>query len=126
MKRTATAIFDQGGFIRRIDNLGPQKLPFKVSKHGLVNTAGNAFVLKFDVKPPALQDLKEEFGRDVDIIKQGIFRVQEPEKVECTLQDELQPPAYRKEVIEMINVAKRKQKEKYPQNTGLSYYPFQK
>lgn len=126
MKRTAVAIFDKGGFIRKIDNLGLQKLPFKVSEHGLVNRTGNAFVLKFDVKPPALQDLKEEFGRDVDIIKRDVFRVQELEPVDCTLQDELQPPAYRKDVIKMINVAKKKQKEKYPQNTGLSYYPFQK
>lgn len=52
--------------------------------------------------------------------------MEDPEKLECTLHDELQPPAYRKEVHKMMQIAKKYQKEKYPQNTGLSYYPFQK
>lgn len=91
-----------------------------------MHRSGSAFVFKFDAPPGAIQDLREEYGRDVDIIKKEIFKVEEPEKVECTLHEELQPPAYRKEVIEMMEEAKKKQKEKYPQNTGLTYYPFQK
>lgn len=87
---------------------------------------GSAFVIKFDIAPSALQDLTEEYGRDVDIIKRHIYKIEEPEKVECTIQEERQPPAYRKEVIEMMELAKKKQKEKYPHNTGLNYYPFQK
>lgn len=145
LKRTAEAIFQRGGFIRKIDNLGPRELPFKISEHGLVHRTGTSFIVKFDVSwigkfksrrklsfinlqvpPPAIQDLREEFGRDVDIIRRHVFKVEEPEKVSCTLHEELLPPAYRKEVIEMINVAKRKQKVKYPHNSGLSYYPFQK
>jgi small subunit ribosomal protein S6 len=49
LKRTAEAIFERGGFIRKIENLGSRSLPFKVSEHGLVHKAGNSFVLKFDV-----------------------------------------------------------------------------
>jgi small subunit ribosomal protein S6 len=44
----------------------------------------------------------------------------------CTIHEELQPPAYRKEVINMMKKAAKGQKEKYPQHTGLKYYPFQK
>lgn len=82
--------------------------------------------MKLDVAPKHIQDIQEEYQRDVDILRRSFFKVEEAEKVECTLQDELQPPAYRKEVIEMMNIAKKNQKEKYPQNTGLKYYPFQK
>lgn len=86
-----------------------------------------SYILKSQQIPPSeLATLHEEVGRDVDIIKRNIFKVEEPEKFECTLEEELQPPAYRKEVIEMIRVAKKGQKEKYPHNTGLSYYPFQR
>jgi small subunit ribosomal protein S6 len=76
--------------------------------------------------PNALDDLNEEYTRDVDILRRKFIRLHEPEKFECSLDDELQPPAYRKEVIEMMRIAARGQKEKYPQNTGLKYYPFQK
>lgn len=69
----------------------------------------------------------EEYNRDVDILKRSLFKLEdEEEKHECSLNQELQPPAYRKEVIRMLGRAQRGQKEKYPHNTGLKYYPFQK
>lgn len=49
LKRTAESIFQKGGFLRKIENLGSRNLPFKVSEHGLVHKIGSAFVLKFDV-----------------------------------------------------------------------------
>lgn len=68
----------------------------------------------------------EEYGRDVDILRKNAAKLKEKEEFECTLEEEMKPPAYREEVINMMRIAKRNQKEKYPQNTGLSYYPFQK
>lgn len=68
----------------------------------------------------------EEYSRDVDVLKRQIYKQEEPENIECTLHEELQPPAYRTEVIEMMRTAAKGTKEKYPQNTGLKYYPFQK
>lgn len=76
--------------------------------------------------PRSIFDLREEFSRDVDILRNEIFRKEDPEPFACTLEDELKPPAYRPEVIEMMKVAARKTKEKYPHKTGLKYYPFQK
>lgn len=131
MKRTSEAIFEKGGIIRKFENLGTRELPFKISEHGLVHKVASSFVIRFDTPPTAIHDIREELGRDVDVIRRHIFKLedtkQEPkEKVECTLHEELLPPAYRKEVIKMIEMGQRKQKPKYPQNTGLSYYPFQK
>lgn len=54
------------------------------------------------------------------------MKLDDPKEFKCTLEDEMKPPAYREEVIRMMRIAKKNQKEKYPQNTGLTYYPFQK
>lgn len=37
LKRTATTIFDKGGIIRKLENLGLKDLPYKISAHGVVN-----------------------------------------------------------------------------------------
>lgn len=71
-------------------------------------------------------DLKEEYTRDVDILRKDIFKKEAPVAFKCTLESELKPPAYRPEVIEMMEIAAKKTKEKYPHKTGLKYYPFQK
>lgn len=80
----------------------------------------------FQVPPQNVETLVEEYSRDVDILRNLVTKIEDLEPFDCTLEEETKPPAYRKEVIEMMRAAKRKQKEKYPQNTGLSYYPFQK
>lgn len=49
MKRASEGIFERGGFIRKIENLGPRALPYKISKHGQVHREGHAMLLFFDV-----------------------------------------------------------------------------
>lgn len=36
LKRTANAIFDKGGIIRKLENLGSRDMPYKTSVHGMV------------------------------------------------------------------------------------------
>lgn len=126
LKRTTESIFSRGGFLRKLDFLGDKQLPYRIHKNSQKHFTGSAFVVTFDVPPKCIADLMEEYSRDVDVLKRQIFKIEEPSNAECTLSDELQPPAYRKEVIQMMKVAAKGQKEKYPQNTGLKYYPFQK
>ncbi|XP_037933647.1 probable 28S ribosomal protein S6, mitochondrial [Teleopsis dalmanni] len=126
IKRTAVCILDNGGILRKLENLGTRALPYKISKHNLVHREGNYFNIIFNSSPQKIDDLREEFERDVDVIRQNIFKVEEPQKYMCTLDEELQPPAYRKDVQEMIEISKRKQKPKFKYNSGLDYYPFQK
>ncbi|TMW51499.1 hypothetical protein DOY81_003404 [Sarcophaga bullata] len=126
LKRTAESILDKGGIIRQLQNLGSKALPYKISEHGLVHREGTYFTINFDAAPSKIADVREELGRDIDIIRRHIFKVEEPEKYECTLHEEMLPPAYRKDVQEMIEIAKRKQKPKFNYNSGMEYYPFQK
>lgn len=126
LKRTAETILDKGGIIRKLENVGTRPLPYKISEHGLVHRTGSYFLMHFDCATHLIADFREEYCRDIDIVRANIFKVEEPVPVNCTIDEELLPPAYRKEVIEMMEVAKRKEKPKYDQKSGLDYYPFQK
>ncbi|XP_068627987.1 small ribosomal subunit protein bS6m [Battus philenor] len=129
LKRVANGIFDRGGIIRNIENLGFRATPFKTSAHGLVHREANFFVFKIDTATKVVADLKEEYNRDVDIIRQNVFKVQDDSDHSCTLEEEMLPPAYRKDVQKMIEVGKTQVNRftyKFKYNSGLDYYPFQK
>lgn len=79
-----------------------------------------------NLPPSKIVDLKDEIGRDVDVIRRRIHKVQPPEYIECTLHEEILPPPYRKDVQDLIKDAKQLDKPKFEYNTGLDYYPFQK
>ncbi|XP_014289458.1 small ribosomal subunit protein bS6m [Halyomorpha halys] len=129
LKRTANSIFDCGGFIRSIENLGRRPMPFKTSIHGVVHREANYFILLFDAPPSKLDALKHEYNRDVDIIRSKIYKVQpEDSNHECNIQEEMKPAPYRSEVIKMMEEIKKKEERrpKFKYNTGFDYYPFQK
>ncbi|CAK1578386.1 unnamed protein product [Parnassius mnemosyne] len=129
LKRVSHAIFNRGGIIRNIENLGFRAMPYKTSAHGLVHREANYFVFKIDTATQAVADLKEEYSRDVDIIRQRVFKVQNDCDHSCTLEEEMLPPAYREEVQKMIEVGKTQVNRftyKFKYNSGLDYYPFQK
>ncbi|CAD0198812.1 unnamed protein product [Chrysodeixis includens] len=129
LTRISHAIFDRGGIIRNIENLGFRPMPYKTTAHGLVHREANYFVFKIDTPTKAVADLKEEYRRDVDVVRQRVFLSQEPSKNDCTLEEELLPPAYRKDVQNMIDAGKTQVNRftyKFKYNSGLDYYPFQK
>lgn len=84
--------------------------------------------MQFDVPPQHLEDIDEEYSRDVDIVRRRIFNIDPKDKpIECTLHEELQPPAYRKDVKELLEIAqKKKPRKQFKYNSGLDHYPFQK
>lgn len=82
--------------------------------------------MEFNIPPEAIEDLKEEYARDVDIIRRRIYKKLIPDTKACTLTEELLPPPYRKDVKELLEKSKRMDKPKFKYNTGLDYYPFQK
>ena len=129
LKRISHVIFNTGGIIRNIENLGLRAMPFKTSAHGLVHREANYFIFKIDSATKSVSELKEEYSRDVDIIRQRMFKVQENSEHTCTLEEELKPPAYREEVQNMIEIGKTQVNRftyKFKYNSGLDYYPFQK
>lgn len=126
LKRTSDYIFDKGGIIRNLNYLGFKDTPYKISKNKLPHRSAHYFVFKFDAPPSKLFDLKSESDLDVDIIRCRIFNTEQPEQVPCTLDAEMLPPPYRKEVQEMVRIAKKNEKKNYDFRTGLDFYPFQR
>uniref|UniRef100_A0A6M2DKT6 Small ribosomal subunit protein bS6m n=1 Tax=Xenopsylla cheopis TaxID=163159 RepID=A0A6M2DKT6_XENCH len=126
LKRTAESIFEKGGIIRKIDNLGARDLPYKISANGQVHRQGNYFLMTFDSPPHAIEDLREEYSRDIDIIRKRIYKYQDLPAIECTLDQELLPPAYRPEVQALITQSQKVAKHKFKINNKIDYYPFQR
>lgn len=127
LKRTAQAIFDKGGIIRRIENMGTRDMPYKTSVHGVVYNKASYYLMEFNASPQHIETLAEEYGRDIDIIRKRIYKKQAIlEEIACTLEDEMQPPPYRKDVQELIAKAETLKKPNFSYNSGLDYYPFQK
>lgn len=96
LKRTASKIFESGGFIRRIDNLGTADTPWRISSHDAIHKQASYFIVEFDTPSSALDPFNNYLARDIDIIKRTIYKVPEntPQPA-CTLHEELKPPAYR-------------------------------
>lgn len=69
----------------------------------------------------------DEYSRDVDIIRRRIYKKKETEEdFECTIQEEMQPAPYRKNVQDLMNETKKSGKPRFSYNSGLDYYPFGK
>ncbi|XP_023019351.2 mitochondrial ribosomal protein S6 [Leptinotarsa decemlineata] len=126
LKRTATAILEKNGVIRKLENLGTRDMPYKTSAHGVAYNRASYFMFEFNVPPTRIDQLLDEYSRDIDVIRRRIYKKTEQEPFECTLEDELKPPPYRADVQELLKIAKKSEKPKFNYNTGLDYYPFQK
>ncbi|KAG7201741.1 hypothetical protein KM043_004463 [Ampulex compressa] len=127
LKRAANTIFNTGGFIRKIENLGVQELPYKIHAHGKTHKQASQFILYFDVPPKLLKNVSYDVRYDLDVIKCMIYKQNNPGTVQCTLEEELLPAPYRKDVQELLQIAKKtKNKKEFQHNSGLDYYPFQR
>lgn len=126
VKRSAELIFDRGGFIRKIDYLGFNKLPYKISKNRQPYREAEQIIFKFDASSQVQDDLKEEVDLDVDVVRCKIFPVEQPKEFECTLEAELQPVAYREDVQKLLQLQEKTKKKRWQPQMGIEYYPFQR
>ncbi|XP_076317518.1 mitochondrial ribosomal protein S6 isoform X2 [Tachypleus tridentatus] len=113
LKRTGQAIFEKGGIIRKIENLGTRELPYRIRVHDHSHTEGSYFLFKFDAPANTLTSLHDSFLRDIDIIRPSISKVEPVNFLEeCTLEEELQPPAYRNSVQKLLKQGSKKKYKK--------------
>ncbi|KAL2729568.1 hypothetical protein V1478_005858 [Vespula squamosa] len=128
LKRAATTILDNGGFIRKIENLGIKQLPCKLSFRGKTYWQANHFLYRFDVPPSIVINLMDEYNRDVDILRNRIYKKEKIQPIECTLHEELLPPIYRKDVMKLMQIAEiqKKKHQKLQFSREMTYYPSPK
>jgi small subunit ribosomal protein S6 len=127
LKRSAETIVQQGGVLRQFISIGTKPLPFKIRAHTQWHREGTYFLMKFDAPSSAVEHLNDEFKRDIDLIRTHVVKCEEPVKQECTLEEELKSPAYRKDVQQLVEESRKTVRKQFKQNSpGFDYYPFQK
>ncbi|XP_022650906.1 probable 28S ribosomal protein S6, mitochondrial [Varroa jacobsoni] len=114
MKRMGQLLLDNGALLRSIQNIGlNRELAHKTSSHGKVHHTGSFILYKYDAPISLLQTLLKEVRLDVDIIKVGCVQVKKPKDIKCTLEGELQIPAKRPSVQELMKTGARPSKPGY-------------
>ena len=99
----------------------------KLRAHNTWYKEGTYFVVKFDAPTTSLEYLKDEFKRDIDLVKANIVKCEESANFNCTLDEELKPPAYRNDVHKLIEEGRKHVRPTYKQNSpGFDFFPFQK
>nr|CAG4645938.1 EOG090X0IQO [Lynceus sp. MCZ IZ 141354] len=127
IKRAADNILNRGGILQKFQSSKTQQLPYTMIANDAKHKTGHYVFITFNAPPAVVEDVNDELQRDLDIIRGSILRVEKPSPFSCTLEEELQPPAYRKEVQEMLAEIEKKKKVFFKRNTpNLDYYPFQK
>lgn len=131
IKRSANHIFDRGGFIRKIEYLGFNQLPYKISSSQKPYREAEQMLVTFDISSQLKADLHKELKTDIDVIRSRIYEVVEPKEYECELEDDLKPVPERKEVKKLLELERKKNIVKPRQGTffsqtGLDYWPFKK
>nr|XP_054752935.1 28S ribosomal protein S6, mitochondrial-like [Lytechinus pictus] len=86
LKRSLTQVMENGGIVRKIENLGEKQLPYRIRAHRQNFSYGQYFVVDFDGPPTVIEPLNEYFRRDIDIIRPSILNrasEQWPEDMVC-------------------------------------------
>jgi len=123
LKRVSSLIYRSNGYLFDIQNLGTRPLPFKIRSHKAWNTEASYFLIQFDSPAKAVAFLGDEYKRDVDILRHSFVTIKNAPRIECTLEEEMQPPAYRADVQQLMKTGKQKERRWNPK-TGLTYNPF--
>lgn len=53
------------------------------------------FLIYFDIPPSQVSKIENDCKRNLSIVRATIYKPSEPSNTECTLHEELLPPAYR-------------------------------
>ncbi|KAL3881391.1 hypothetical protein ACJMK2_027837 [Sinanodonta woodiana] len=83
LKRTCQVLFDNGGTIRSLENLGLRQLPYAMMRRGHRNKHGNYFIVNFDSSPSVVKSVGATLQIDEDIIKQTIILKEKDFKRPC-------------------------------------------
>ncbi|XP_052133501.1 probable 28S ribosomal protein S6, mitochondrial isoform X2 [Frankliniella occidentalis] len=119
----------EGGIIRKLNNLGQQATPYRMSVEGHTVKQANYFVYEFDCPSSSVQKLLMEFKKYDSMARSTIFSPVKPiDFSACKLEEETQIAPFRKDVQDMLKRSKKAQEErdkgKVKPNHGLGFDPF--
>lgn len=107
LKRCANLIWKGNGVIKKIDFLGCKKLPYKIpsSTENEIYHEANYFTYHVSINSERMKEIRPEYKLDIDVIISKFNLAEEstiPENYECTLEEELKPPAYRESIKPLL------------------------
>lgn len=107
LRRAANLIWKEDGVLRKVEYLGFKKLAYagKTTSDDQVYKEGDCFIYHISLPQLAQKDIVPELKLDTDIIRSLFFDVNDtlfPKDYECTLEEELQTPFYRKSVQPLL------------------------
>ena len=127
LKRTAEMILDHGGILRKFTSLGNKPLPYRMKGNNMWHKEATYFLIQFDAPSAAMEQVADAVRRDIDVIRPHFFKMEPKTLFSCTLEEELKPPAYRKDVEDLIQEGRRTKPTYFKRNIpGIDYNPFQK
>lgn len=107
LKRIANLIWKDDGVIKKIEYLGEKKLPWEIRRQDMERfNEGSYFIYHTSVKPGKQVEMRPELKLDIDVLSYNFVDTDEwklPENYECTLEEELLPPAFRKSVRPLLD-----------------------
>ncbi|CAL1275127.1 unnamed protein product [Larinioides sclopetarius] len=107
LKRVGTLLLDHGVVLHNLQNLGTKDLPYRIRKEETYYHKGSYFTYKFTGSPTIFAEIKEVCNRDTDILKHGFVDVYKEDPKNCTLEEELLPPALRPSVKKLLEQSKK-------------------
>jgi len=127
LKRVSQHIYDNGGYIRKIESLGERRLPNIKKIKGETHSEGTYVQLNLDLTTASIPIIRDEYSRDKDIVQKFLLaRDSDTPTCPAEFDEELLPPGERPSVQELIRVGRRPPRFRkiFKDKTGLDYYPF--
>jgi len=124
--RTARQIYKNEGHIYKVETQGyASSLPHRMRGDSKGTYAQFYFVAPTEKVP----DIKKGVRYDPEVLRSNVFSVKPFQDTECSLEEELKPPALRKNVQQMIQEADDREPievkvKRFDPRTNLGYYPF--
>ncbi|GFQ84200.1 uncharacterized protein TNCT_63331 [Trichonephila clavata] len=124
LKRVGTLLLDKGVVLHKIQNVGTIDLPYRMRKEGTYYKQGSYFAYAFTGSPKFFAEVKDECDHDPDIIKHGFVETYKKFPENCTLEEELRPPAFRKSVLKLLEDGKKRKERARPFYRHIKEYNY--
>ncbi|XP_028409535.1 28S ribosomal protein S6, mitochondrial-like [Dendronephthya gigantea] len=85
LRRVATLVMEQGGVVRKMENLGEQELPYRMRAHNEWHTQGRYFLFDMDIGPTQLPSFQKELKLDTDLIRPRLVKLRPKKNVDDVL-----------------------------------------
>jgi small subunit ribosomal protein S6 len=78
MKVKANKIFDHGGVIRKMENMGIMPLAYPMFRHREKHFKARWIVMLFDASPRCVNELRQQIASDMNVFRWAFYKQKDP------------------------------------------------